>query len=216
MEKGFLLTVSKDIRDYIGVPEGNSLETSDTKAIRRELSLILENKHVDGNALEAKWFPQIDARIFISHSHKDRNLAVSVARVLEKNYQAKSFIDSEVWGYFETLAQQYDATNAHNMLTTAIAKMIDRCHYFVFLDTPNSRDINNLTQSSWLYYELTLSKILTPTRDHLFEGMREFSDIEYKAPTRHLQEITFMDLAQICAKEKQTKENFHRLLNHRF
>lgn len=41
--------------------------------------IIGESGIIDGTKLQNDWFPQIDCDIFISHSHKDENLAITLA-----------------------------------------------------------------------------------------------------------------------------------------
>lgn len=57
----------------------------------------------DGSAIQEGWFPQINADIFISHSHRDEKTAKALAMWLKNEFNLTAFIDSTVWGYFEEL-----------------------------------------------------------------------------------------------------------------
>jgi len=43
------------------------------------------------------WFPQINANIFISHSHNDEKKAITLAGWISETFHLKAFIDSCVW-----------------------------------------------------------------------------------------------------------------------
>ena len=58
--------------------------------------------------MQANWFPQIKADIFISHSHKDEDLALALAGWLKVSFGLTAFIDSCVWGYANDLLKMID------------------------------------------------------------------------------------------------------------
>jgi hypothetical protein len=137
---------------------------------------------IDGSLLQSHWFPEINADIFLSHSHKDRDRAVSIAGWLFEEFGLKTFIDSCIWDYSDKLLKDideeycrmdnnsysyekrnYSTSHVHMMLNTALSKMIDKCECMIFLNTPNSisaRNIIEKTESPWIYSELFLSKII--------------------------------------------------------
>lgn len=143
----------------------------------------------DGNKIQANWFPEIKADVFISHSHADKQLAKALGGYIFQNTNLKSFIDSEVWGYSDELLRHIDnsyciiknknlydyelrncsTSHIHMMLSVALMQMISKCRYFIFLDTPNSNENNNTlikdnyinkTNSPWIYNELMITKML--------------------------------------------------------
>lgn len=62
--------------------------------------LVLEGTEIpDGVAIQNDWFPEIDADIFISHSHNDCKLANGIAGWMNEEFGLRCFIDSNVWGY---------------------------------------------------------------------------------------------------------------------
>lgn len=143
------------------------------------------NGIINGDEMQANWFPQIEADIFISHSHKDEHLAISIAGWLKESFGLRSFIDSTIWGYSDKLLKVLDdnycykektktysyetrnltTAHVHLMLCSALSKIMDSCECLFFLNTPNSissedvvKNIN--TFSPWLYYELGISKLI--------------------------------------------------------
>lgn len=233
MKKGYLLKLSRT--DYVKL--GNDTHESSTlKLIHESLEYVsLENQYIDGTKIQDDWFPEVDANVFISHSGKDEELAIKLANFLNNEYGVKSFVDSQVWGYFPDLMRKLDSgcdyrnnkvdlskydkcsTHVHNMLSIALAKMIQKCDFFIFLDTCNSRDSQtNMIESPWIYFELSLSRFLLPEKDLVTEGHECYSDIAYKAPTKHLIHITISDLNTIFEKNKmfvERQRRFYELSN---
>lgn len=137
---------------------------------------------LDGTKLESDWFPQISSDIFLSHSHGDEELALTLAGLLWEKFGLSTFIDSTVWGYADNLLKQIDNTycltqsnfynydkrngstsHVHMMLAVAIGKMMDKTECLFFLNTPNSvqtTDSVEKTKSAWVYYEIATSKII--------------------------------------------------------
>lgn len=153
---------------------------------------------IDGSDLQDNWFPQVKADIFLSHSHADQDLAISLAGMLSK-LNLNVFIDSTIWGYSDELLQEIDneyclnndgktynyktrnksTSHVHMMLATALNMMIDKTECLMFLNTPNSISsdgFKNETHSPWLYAELAASKFirrqeLNDYRDTLSKGI---------------------------------------------
>lgn len=146
-------------------------------------SYLLNRSILDGSAIQSDWFPNIKADVFISHSHIDKDFALTLAGWLEKRFNLTAFIDSCVWGYSDILLDKlnkkysknidgnynytktkFAASHVHIMLSTALNKMIDSTECLFFLNTSNSvyqLDKNNLrTLSPWLYYEIAVSKTI--------------------------------------------------------
>ena len=65
----------------------------------RLCSYVLDDSILDAARIEEDWFPSIDADVFISHSHRDQELAIGFAGWLHELFGITSFIDSCVWGY---------------------------------------------------------------------------------------------------------------------
>lgn len=146
----------------------------------------------DGSLVAKKimndWFPSVKADVFISHSHKDEDLAIGFAGWLKNELGISSFIDSCVWGYSPELLKKLDKrfclkdsgyydydkrniTNGHvnMMLATSLIKMIDQCECIIFLNTPNSISCKGCiekdgTESPWIYAEIEATRLLKENR----------------------------------------------------
>ena len=104
---------------------------------------FLDDDYVfDASAIQKDWFPQINADIFISHSHRDEKTAKALAMWLKNEFNLTAFIDSAVWGYFEdlllTIQQTTDLASAtshvHMMLNMALMQMIDKTESLFLLE----------------------------------------------------------------------------------
>ena len=118
---------------------------------------------IDGELLEKELFREIEADIFLSHSHLDRQLAISFAGFLKEVFKLNVFIDSCVWDYAENILKEinerynvirkdkeknritysysdanYAASQIYLMLNSAINNMIDKTECFMFFDTDYS------------------------------------------------------------------------------
>src|SRR5579864_7932970 len=71
-------------------------------------SFIKTNGKIDGTRLQEEWFPQIDADFFISHSHNDEDLAITLAGWIKSRFGLNTFVDSCIWGHAEKLQQDLD------------------------------------------------------------------------------------------------------------
>jgi hypothetical protein len=172
--------------------EGNQLFNEHTTRIKLKLDgFVLDNGTLSASDLESAWFPDFDAHVFISHSHKDADLAIGLAGWLHKNMGITSFIDSCVWGYSNKLLRRIDdercynqekkvydyskrnrsTSHIHMMLMVALTKMIDECECCLVLDTPNAISVKGTvanTYSPWIYAELeTMRMIRKRTPDRL-------------------------------------------------
>ena len=58
---------------------------------------------IAGSDLLEDWFPMIDGDVFISHSHRDSDLAIRFAGFLKFELGLEAFVDSGVWGYANSL-----------------------------------------------------------------------------------------------------------------
>lgn len=160
--------------------------------------------YLDGSKMQANWFPQIKADVFISHSHKDEELAHALAGWLKEAFGLTAFIDSCVWGYANDLLKMidekyclnvegntynyekrnYSTSHVHMMLSVALTQMIDNTECLFFLNTPKSiipDTIINQTESPWIYSEIAMSRLIRQKslKEHrqvsLTESQRTFS-----------------------------------------
>ena len=164
----------------IGLDSFSSQQTSIEETIN---SFVRNDGSLDGSIMQANWFPQIKADIFISHSHKDEDLALALAGWLKVSFGLTAFIDSCVWGYANKLLKMidneycyqketntynyqkrnYSTSHVHMMLSVALTQMIDNTECLFFLNTPNSitPDPNsNQTESPWIYSEIAATRLI--------------------------------------------------------
>lgn len=147
---------------------------------------------LNGREMKDKWFPKIEADVFLSHSHKDEKTIIALAGFLYDRFHIKSFIDSTVWGYANDLLaliderhclsngpakydydkRNYSTSHVHLMLNTALLETLDSTECVIFVETPNSiqsvaETVEKGTYSPWIYSELNLMnylRIKTPKR----------------------------------------------------
>ena len=79
------------------------------KASRKNLRDVIDTKIasgkwvLSGSDIESNWFPKLMNHVFISHSHRDENLALALAGALKRWMGLDAFVDSSVWGYYADL-----------------------------------------------------------------------------------------------------------------
>lgn len=174
--------------------------------IRPYLSNFLQkDKYLDGGSIQKAWFPQIKADVFISHAHKNLELALFLAGWFQKRFNLKAFIDACVWGHSNDLLWKIDTeycikdsnlfsyelrnhstSHVHMMLSTALNMMMDKTECVFFLNTPDSvRSYGSIdkTESPWLYAEIAATHFLAmriPERrkEFIMESTSNFSGTE--------------------------------------
>jgi hypothetical protein len=181
--------------DFISsyLDKGYIVFNENVKHIEKELdNFILNDGSIDGSKLQADWFPEVKADIFLSHSHGDREKAIALAGWLRSTFGLTVFIDSCVWGYANTLLRKiddiyckntnsntynydkrnYSTSHVHMMLSLALTKMMDSTECLIFLNTPNSiatnEVIDNQTKSPWIFHEIATSSVLRKQKPHRF------------------------------------------------
>ncbi|MFP6121465.1 toll/interleukin-1 receptor domain-containing protein [Helicobacter pylori] len=135
--------------------------------------------------------PQLkNAQVFLSHSHADRNKALEVKDYLESQTKRKVFIDSLFWDYkddvLNKLAKHDDISKIEDAFTLILREslqdMIEKCPYFVFLQSKNSvsfnQDLLKITYSAWIYEELKIAHSISESRPiPMMESMQVFHNI---------------------------------------
>lgn len=184
MYKGFDLEFDIKNSKYIDI--GKEVTKKYREVINKELEKYLGiNGALNGTLMQKDWFPEIQSHIFLSHSHADEEVALTLAGFLYKQYKIKTFIDSTVWGYSNDLLKSIDdkyslfdgygatydynkrnasTSHVHMMLSSALSMMIDKAECLLFLNTPNSitteQSFDQSTYSPWIYSELATSRII--------------------------------------------------------
>ncbi|GAA9586147.1 hypothetical protein UBN74_14620 [Helicobacter pylori] len=114
--------------------------------------------------------------MFLSHSHADKNKALKVKNYLESETNHRVFIDSLFWDYKDNVLNElseYDNTSKIKdaftlILRESLQDMIEKCPYFVFLQSNNSvscnQDLSCITYSAWIYEELKIAHSIRESR----------------------------------------------------
>ncbi|WRD54572.1 toll/interleukin-1 receptor domain-containing protein [Helicobacter pylori] len=135
---------------------------------------IVLNHNEIKEAFFSPFKPQLkDAKVFLSHSHADKNKALKVKNYLEEDLDAECvFIDSLFWDYKDDILNElaeYDNTSKIEdaftlILRESLQDMIEKCPYFAFLQSNNSvsfnQDLSCITYSAWIYEELKIAHSL--------------------------------------------------------
>ncbi|EJC14887.1 hypothetical protein HPHPP25_0037 [Helicobacter pylori Hp P-25] len=132
--------------------------------------------------------------MFLSHSHADKDKALEVKDYLENQTERKVFIDSLFWDYKDDVLNklaEYDDINKIDInkikdaftliLRESLQDMIEKCPYFVFLQSNNSvpnQGLSRITYSAWIYEELKIAHSISESRPiPMMESMQVFHDI---------------------------------------
>ncbi|WP_231262937.1 toll/interleukin-1 receptor domain-containing protein [Helicobacter pylori] len=152
--------------------------------------------------------PQLkNAQVFLSHSHADKNKALEVKNYLESKTNHRVFIDSLFWDYkddvLNKLAEYDDISGIEDAFTLILREslqdMIEKCPYFVFLQSNNSvsnQGLSRTTYSAWVYEELKIAHSIRESRlTPMMESMQVFHDISPFLES--LETITLKELSHI-------------------
>ncbi|GAA8511242.1 toll/interleukin-1 receptor domain-containing protein [Helicobacter pylori] len=160
--------------------------------------IILNHRELQ-EAFFSPFKPQLKTvQVFLSHSHADKNKALEVKNYLESKTKRKVFIDSLFWDYKDNVLNKlakYDCISRIKdaftlILRESLQDMIEKCSYFVFLQSSNSvsnqglscnQDLLKITYSAWIYEELKIAHSISAiSESHLIpmmESMQVFHDI---------------------------------------
>ncbi|MCQ2929392.1 toll/interleukin-1 receptor domain-containing protein [Helicobacter pylori] len=158
-------------------------------------NIVLKRNEIK-EAFFSPFKPQLkNAQVFLSHSHADRNKALEVKDYLESQTKRKVFVDSLFWDYKDNvlnkLAEYDDISKIEGAFTLILREslqdMIEKCPYFVFLQSKNSvsnqglshhQDLLKITYSAWIYEELKIAHSISESRPiPMMESMQVFHDI---------------------------------------
>ncbi|GAA9051498.1 toll/interleukin-1 receptor domain-containing protein [Helicobacter pylori] len=157
------------------------------EVVKKIYELIEDAKHsnddiiLNHNKIKEAFFspfkPQLkNAQVFLSHSHADKNKALKVKDYLESETNHRVFIDSLFWDYKDDVLNklaEYDNTSKIEdaftlILGESLQDMIEKCPYFVFLQSNNSvscnQDLSCITYSAWIYEELKIAHSIRESR----------------------------------------------------
>lgn len=169
---------------------------------------------LNANKLKDFMYPNIDADIFLSHSHNDLELARKIANVIKYQTGKKVFIDSLVWenmydlenhlndkfsvinsdsnGYIYNYNKtKYIASHVRMLLTTALGSIIRKTKYFVVLNTGRSFINEAVTNSPWIYFEIfqATQYMKDTSKEALFESMEIEFDYNVEDYIKHFKSV---------------------------
>ncbi len=189
------------------------------EVVKKIYELIKDAKHpnddiiLNHNEIKEAFFspfePQLkDAKVFLSHSHADKNKALEVKNYLESETDRRVFIDSLFWDYKNNVLKEMkkhhiDVSKIEDTFTLILREslqdMIEKCHYFVFLQSNNSvsnQGLSRTTYSAWIYEELKIAHSIRESRlTPMMESMQVFHDISPFLES--LETITLKELSHI-------------------
>ena len=181
--------VTLDPNGYLGYVNTQQYENDKSISLQKLQKIINSRDIIQAWEIKKLLLPSKRYDIFISHSHKDLELAKGFANYLYLFFNVTCFIDSLYWGNIDELQNglnelhltydgvtkksYYDyektlqvAKHANMILASALTEMIDRCECVFFLNTDNSvisgaEAINkNETYSPWIYHEVFTTSII--------------------------------------------------------
>ncbi|WP_187938593.1 toll/interleukin-1 receptor domain-containing protein [Helicobacter pylori] len=172
-------------------------------------NIVLKRNEIK-EAFFSPFKPQLkNAQVFLSHSHADRNKALEVKDYLENQTERKVFIDSLFWDYkddvLNKLAKHDDISKIKDAFTLILREslqdMIEKCPYFVFLQSKNSvsnQGLSRITYSAWIYEELKIANTFitgTTLKESHIKAMRVSYDV-----TNLLRRFKPISLDSLCKK----------------
>ncbi|GAA7251667.1 toll/interleukin-1 receptor domain-containing protein [Helicobacter pylori] len=201
-------------------PFNNQVHQVD-EVVKKIYELIEDAKHsnddiiLNHNKIKEAFFspfkPQLKStQVFLSHSHADKNKALKVKNYLESKTNHRVFIDSLFWDYKDDVLnelEKYDNTSKIKdaftlILRESLQNMIEKCPYFVFLQSNNSvscnQDLSCITYSAWVYEELKIANGLiadSALQESCIKAMRVSRNI-----TNLLRRFKSISLDGLCKK----------------
>ncbi|MGN8465954.1 TIR domain protein [Helicobacter pylori] len=191
----------------------NKIKTLIQKSLKNNEYTLLNRNEIK-EAFFSPFKPQLKTvQVFLSHSHADRNKALEVKNYLENQTKRKVFIDSLFWDYkddvlnelADELAEYNDISRIEDTFTLILREslqdMIEKCPYFVFLQSKNSvpnQGLSRITHSAWIYEELKIANTFitgTTLKESHIKAMRVSYDV-----TNLLRRFKPISLDSLCKK----------------
>ncbi len=217
-------SILKPIARYSFNNQAYQVDEAPEKIAKKIYELIKDAKHSnDGIVLNhikikeaffSPFKPQLkSAQVFLSHLHADKNEALEVKGYLESKTNHKVFIDSLFWDYkddvlnelADELAEYNDISRIEDTFTLILREslqdMIEKCPYFVFLQSKNSvpnQGLSRITHSAWIYEELKIANTFitgTTLKESHIKAMRVSYDV-----TNLLRRFKPISLDSLCKK----------------
>ena len=203
MYRAFNVTLESN--KYLGYVNTRQYENDKSISLQKLQKIINSRDIIQAWEIKKLLLPSKRYDIFISHSHKDLELAKGFANYLYLFFNVTCFIDSLYWGNIDELQNElnelhltydgvtkksyYDyektlqvAKHADMILASALTEMIDNCECVFFLNTDNSvirgteAISKNETYSPWIYHEVFTTTIIQKKQRSKFNESYQFRD----------------------------------------
>ena len=197
--------VALESNKYLGYVNTRQYENDKSISLQKLQKIINSRDIIQAWEIKKLLLPSKRYDIFISHSHKDLELAKGFANYLYLFFNVTCFIDSLYWGNIDELQNElnelhltydgvtkksyYDyektlqvAKHANMILASALTEMIDNCECVFFLNTDNSvirgteAISKNETYSPWIYHEVFTTTIIQKKQRSKFNESYQFRD----------------------------------------
>lgn len=234
---GFNLELEDDILSTENKQVGSSIYAEVKEKIQQQLdSYISPDGSIDGTKMREDWFPQVNADVFISHSHVDEEKAIALAGWLKGKFGLTAFIDSCIWGYAGDLLKEidnkyswneqsktynytirnYTTSHVHMMLASALTMMINNTECIFFMNTPSSvktKDAVHKTASPWIYHELSMTNLIQKKspqqhRKALTKGLYKYAESKQ---LNILYDVNLNNLINLNSNDLQEWSSNHQL-----
>ena len=203
MYRAFNVTLESN--KYLGYANAQQYENDKSISLQNLRRIINSKDMLQAHEIKKLLLPSKRYDIFISHSHKDLELAKGFANYLYLFFNVTCFIDSLYWGNIDELQNElnelhltydgvtkksyYDyektlqvAKHADMILASALTEMIDNCECVFFLNTDSSvirgteAISKNETYSPWIYHEVFTTTIIQKKQRSKFNESYQFRD----------------------------------------
>ncbi|GAA9573150.1 toll/interleukin-1 receptor domain-containing protein [Helicobacter pylori] len=186
--KAFMADLDSEENQRILNPNARPFKTHQVDGVAEKIDKLIKNAQysnddiiLNHNKIKKAFFgpfkPQLkDAQVFLSHSHADKNKALKVKNYLESETNHRVFIDSLFWDYKNNVLKEIkkhhiDVSKIEDAFTLILREslqdMIEKCPYFVFLQSNNSvsnQGLSHTTYSAWVYEELKIAHSIRESR----------------------------------------------------
>ena len=197
--------VTLDSNGYLNYVNTKQYENDKSISLQKLRKIINSCNKIRAHEIKKLLLPSKRYDIFISHSHKDINLAKGLAGYLEKYCKVSCFIDSLYWSNIDELQEELNrmhltmdrtagkktfnhkstmevAKHANMILASALTEMIDNCECVFFFNTDSSvirgteAISKNETYSPWIYHEVFTTTIIQKKQRSKFNESYQFRD----------------------------------------
>lgn len=170
------------------------------------------NLYIDAEKVQNKFFKNYKGVIFISHSHKEKELVAPIKDIIQEMTGVSCFVDSEVWSNVyeirDKIADKYALNGQENFYYKDPYDLISRSTYFILLralqeviryscafiyidsDQVKGGSDRDFTSSPWIGEELLTSYFMQPSPSMLEESKQQSPEFRYTAQTSHLRDMS--------------------------